>query len=53
MRLLTNNPIKRRALMGYGLEITERIPLEVEPNKYNAFYMHTKKERMGHDLHLS
>jgi 3,4-dihydroxy 2-butanone 4-phosphate synthase/GTP cyclohydrolase II len=53
MRLLTNNPIKRRALMGYGLEITERVPLEVKPNKYNEFYMHTKKERMGHDLHLS
>lgn len=51
MRLLTNNPIKRRALQGYGLEITERIPLEIEPNEYNRFYMHTKKERMGHDLH--
>lgn len=51
MRLLTNNPIKRRALAGYGLEVTERIPLEIEPNEYNRFYMHTKKERMGHDLH--
>lgn len=53
MRLLTNNPIKRRALQGYGLEITERVPLEIEPNKYNMRYMHTKKERMGHDLHFS
>lgn len=53
MRLLTNNPIKRRALQGYGLEITERVPLEIEPNKYNERYMHTKKERMGHDLHFS
>ncbi len=51
MKLLTNNPIKRRALAGYGLEVTERIPLEIEPNEYNRFYMHTKKERMGHDLH--
>ncbi|MDE6792651.1 MAG: GTP cyclohydrolase II, partial [Muribaculaceae bacterium] len=51
MRLLSNNPVKRIGLEGYGLEITENVPLEVEPNKYNRFYMHTKKERMGHDLH--
>lgn len=51
MRLMTNNPCKRIALEGYGLEITENIPLEVDPNDYNRFYMHTKKSRMGHDLH--
>ncbi len=51
MKLLTNNPVKRRAMAGYGLEITETVPLEMEPNKYNRFYMHTKKERMGHELH--
>ncbi len=51
MRLLTNNPVKRIGLEGYGLEITENVPIEVEPNEYNRFYMHTKKERMGHDLH--
>ena len=51
MRLLTNNPVKRIGLEGYGLEITENVPLEVEPNEYNRFYMHTKKERMGHNLH--
>lgn len=51
MRLMTNNPVKRIGLEGYGLEVTENVPLEVEPNKYNRFYMHTKKERMGHDLH--
>lgn len=51
MRLLTNNPMKRIGLEGYGLEIVERVPIEVQPNKYNEFYMHTKKERMGHDLH--
>lgn len=53
MRLLTNNPIKRRSLQGYGLEITERIPLEIEPNRFNMRYMATKKERMGHDLHFN
>lgn len=51
MRLMTNNPVKRIGLEGYGLEITENVPLEVTPNDYNRFYMHTKKERMGHDLH--
>ncbi|MDE6769819.1 MAG: GTP cyclohydrolase II, partial [Muribaculaceae bacterium] len=51
MRLMTNNPVKRIGLEGYGLEVTENVPLEVEPNKYNRFYMHTKKERMGHNLH--
>lgn len=51
MRLMTNNPMKRVALEGYGLEITENVPLEIEPNEYNKFYMHTKKERMGHNLH--
>lgn len=50
MRLMTNNPMKRIALEGYGLEITENVPLEVTPNEYNKFYMHTKKERMGHTL---
>lgn len=50
MRLMTNNPIKRIGLEAYGLEIVENIPIEVEPNKYNAFYMKTKKERMGHNL---
>ena len=50
MRLMTNNPVKRIGLEGYGLEITENVPIEVEPNDYNRFYMHTKKERMGHEL---
>ena len=51
MRLMTNNPIKRIGLEGYGLEIIENIPIEITPNKYNMFYMKTKKERMGHTLH--
>lgn len=51
MRLMTNNPVKRIGLEGYGLEVVENVPLEVQPNPYNLRYMHTKKERMGHDLH--
>ena len=50
MRLLTNNPVKRIGLESYGLKVTENIPLEVTPNKYNKFYMETKKVKMGHDL---
>ena len=51
MRLMTNNPVKRIGLEGYGLEVVENVPIEVEPNPFNLRYMHTKKERMGHDLH--
>lgn len=51
MRLMTNNPVKRIGLEGYGVKINEIVPLEVEPNEYNKRYMVTKKERMGHDLH--
>ncbi len=51
MRLMTNNPVKRVGLESYGLEVVENVPIEIEPNKYNKFYMHTKKVRMGHDLH--
>lgn len=51
MRLLTNNPVKRIGLEGYGIKINEVVPLEIEPNEYNRFYMHTKKCRMGHNLH--
>ncbi|MBD5221526.1 MAG: bifunctional 3,4-dihydroxy-2-butanone-4-phosphate synthase/GTP cyclohydrolase II [Bacteroidales bacterium] len=51
MRLMTNNPVKRIGLEGFGLKVSEIVPLEIEPNDYNRFYMHTKKTRMGHDLH--
>ncbi len=51
MKLMTNNPVKRIGLEGYGLEVVENVPIEVAPNDYNKFYMHTKKARMGHDLH--
>ena len=52
MKLMTNNPVKRIGLESFGLEIVENVPIEIEPNKYNEFYMRTKKERMGHDLHF-
>lgn len=51
MRLMSNNPQKRVGLIGYGLSIVENVPLEIEPNDYNRFYLHTKRQRMGHDLH--
>ena len=52
MRLITNNPGKRAGIEGYGLEIVERIPLEIEPNENNLEYLRTKKEKLGHVLHL-
>jgi 3,4-dihydroxy 2-butanone 4-phosphate synthase / GTP cyclohydrolase II len=48
MRLLTNNPAKKGGLAGFGLEITERVPLETAPNPENIAYLRTKRERMGH-----
>ncbi len=53
MRLMTNNPVKRVGLEAYGLEIVENVPVETEPNPYNERYLKTKKERMGHNLHLN
>ncbi|MBT6766904.1 MAG: GTP cyclohydrolase II, partial [Prolixibacteraceae bacterium] len=50
MKLLTNNPVKRVGLEGFGLEVVEIIPLEVEPNEHNQKYMKTKRDRMGHHL---
>ncbi|MBR1463783.1 MAG: bifunctional 3,4-dihydroxy-2-butanone-4-phosphate synthase/GTP cyclohydrolase II [Prevotella sp.] len=52
MRLLTNNPVKRVGLEAYGLEIVENIPIEITPNPFNIKYLKTKKDRMGHILHL-
>jgi 3,4-dihydroxy 2-butanone 4-phosphate synthase / GTP cyclohydrolase II len=50
MRLMTNNLAKRDGLAGFGLEIAERVPLEVPPNPHNIDYLRTKRERMGHLL---
>jgi len=52
LRLMTNNPIKRAALEGYGLKISENVPLEIEPNEFNKFYLKTKKTKMGHSLKM-
>jgi 3,4-dihydroxy 2-butanone 4-phosphate synthase/GTP cyclohydrolase II len=52
MRLLTNNPVKFRALRGYGLEIVDRVPLETPPNATNERYLRTKAEKLGHLLSL-
>ena len=52
IKLLTNNPIKRKGLEAYGLEIVENIPLEIEPNEHNKFYLETKRQKMGHTLEL-
>jgi 3,4-dihydroxy 2-butanone 4-phosphate synthase/GTP cyclohydrolase II len=52
IRLLTNNPRKFIGLTGYGLEIVDRVPLEIEPGKDNINYLKTKKEKMGHILDL-
>ena len=51
MRLITNNPIKRIGLEGYGLQVVENVPIEIAPNVYDRFYLSTKRHRMGHTLH--
>ena len=51
MRLMTNNPVKRKGLEGFGLQVVENVPIEIQPNEFNRRYMETKKQRMGHTLH--
>lgn len=51
LRLMTNNPTKRVGLEGYGLELVERIPIEIDPYPENERYLRTKRDRMGHELH--
>lgn len=53
MRLITNNPVKRIGLEGYGLEVVDNVGIEIAPNRYNLRYMLTKQERMGHTLHMN
>lgn len=50
VRLISNNPVKRVGLEGYGIEIVETIPLVIEANDYNRFYLETKANKMGHNL---
>jgi 3,4-dihydroxy 2-butanone 4-phosphate synthase/GTP cyclohydrolase II len=52
MRIITNNPGKRAGIEGYGLTIVDRVPLEIKPNEKNLEYLRTKKEKLGHVLHL-
>ncbi|GHT23381.1 riboflavin biosynthesis protein RibBA [Bacteroidia bacterium] len=52
IRLMTNNPVKRIALEGYGIRIVENVPLEIQPNQYNRRYLQTKHDKMGHSLEL-
>lgn len=53
IRLITNNPKKVVGLEGYGLKITERVPLEIKPNEFNAKYLETKSRKLGHKLSIS
>lgn len=53
LRLLTNNPRKIAGLEGYGLKVVERVPLEIQPNGINQRYLQTKKDKLGHLLHIS
>ena len=50
IKLITNNPIKKIALEAYDIQILETIPLEIEPNPYNRFYLQTKADKMGHTI---
>ena len=50
IRLMSNNPKKRKGLIGYGLEIVENVKLQVEPNPHNTAYLETKREKMGHEI---
>lgn len=53
LRLLSNNPTKRTGLIGYGLEIVENVPLEIESNAHNELYLKTKRDKMGHTIKLN
>ncbi len=50
MRLMSNNPTKRAGLVGYGLEVVENVPIEIQANPYNEEYLKTKRDRMGHTI---
>lgn len=50
MKLITNNPTKRAAISGYGLEVVDNVPLQIVSNEHNEFYLQTKRDKMGHEL---
>jgi len=50
MRLMTNNPKKRAGMVGYGLEVVENVPIEIESNIHNELYLRTKRDKMGHTI---
>lgn len=50
MRLMTNNPRKRAGMLGYGLEVTDTVPIEMKPNKHNEKYLFTKRDKLGHEI---
>ena len=50
LRLISNNPRKRAGLLGYGIEVVETIPIEVDPNPHNEKYLQTKRDKLGHDI---
>lgn len=50
MRLMSNNPKKRTGLIGYGLEIVDNVPIEIDANDHNRFYLETKRDKMGHSI---
>lgn len=52
IKLISNNPNKRAGLMGYGLEIVDRVPIEVSPNEHNHDYLLAKRDKMGHEILL-
>lgn len=50
LKLMSNNPIKRAGISGYGIEIVETVPIEIKPNPFNEFYLQTKRDKMGHEI---
>ncbi len=50
MKLITNNPRKRAGMLGYGLEVTETVPIEIKPNTHNRKYLFTKRDKLGHEI---
>jgi 3,4-dihydroxy 2-butanone 4-phosphate synthase/GTP cyclohydrolase II len=50
MRLISNNPRKRAGLLGYGLEVVDTVPIEIQSNPFNEKYLQTKRDKLGHEI---